>query len=703
MKKILFAAMAVCPLILFSCSKREMEEAQEPEEPRTMIDFWTAIDQSPYAQMLPGEESAVTAGFVQTKSSMVMNAEDNYAKIVWSAGDTFTMYAHNEGTNWKASYSTASGGEKATFDTQYQVTGTPQHSIFAPGSSEVLLGEGCEFFGLNLPTTQTAVAGKVKDDYLYSYAQSVNQGDNLSFRHMFSFVRFKMTGTAAGTVTSVTLRGARPIAGDFVLQPLTDGTPAITLSRHFKNKTCSTSITLTGTFAADTYYYFAVIPGEQDSFSLEFSDGVAKTTKIATKKVTFARGQISDIGTINLGSSLGDDVSNETITFTTATAVAPKPVTIAVLPDGFTQAEMPKYEMLARSAMNTLFNVEPFKSYKEYFNVYIMKVASNESGANITDGTGYITTARDCYFGSKWGENSYSDMEASYDKIRTFLSGHCPDIQNGTHSVDEVPVLLIINDTRYGGRCTSYSTGWGYCMAPYTYEGGRLAWSYPSLEAASESDASAGTVETSAARYAEVGSSVGNWLNTMIHEFGGHCFGRLSDEYWYNESKAAVSYIETYRWDSMYSGGVSYGLNISATYTNPGNDDPGKGKAYIKEGWQHLLDKKETLKADNPLYDRIGVYQGADVSIFNRWRSERVSCMIDNRPYFSTFQRELIVKRIMTLSGSSFNEADFWAKDVPIDPVRDVVGGLVMGDEDPIPPRPVPLLPPPILVENVNL
>ena len=238
-------------------------------------------------------------------------------------------------------------------------------------------------------------------------------------------------------------------------------------------------------------------------------------------------------------------------------------------------------------------------------------------------------------------------------------------------------------------------------MAPYTYEGGRIAWSYPSREAASDNNTE-GWVKTSAARYAEVGSSVGNWLNTMIHEFGGHCFGRLLDEYWYNEYEAAVSYITWHRWDNT-PGGVSYGLNISATYENPGYDNPGKGPEYIKEGWKHLLDKKEDLKAVNPLYDRIGVYQGGDVSIYNRWRSERVSCMIDNRPYFSTFQRELIVKRIMTLSGASFNEASFWAKDVPTDPVRDVVGSLVMGDEDPIPPRPVPLLPPPILINDVNL
>ena len=41
---------------------------------------------------------------------------------------------------------------------------------------------------------------------------------------------------------------------------------------------------------------------------------------------------------------------------------------------------MSSYEMLAKAAVNKIFSVEPFKSYEEYFNVYILKVPSNESG-----------------------------------------------------------------------------------------------------------------------------------------------------------------------------------------------------------------------------------------------------------------------------------------------------------------------------------
>ena len=57
--------------------------------------------------------------------------------------------------------------------------------------------------------------------------------------------------------------------------------------------------------------------------------------------------------------------------------------------------------------------------------------------------------------------------------------------------------------------------------------------------------------------------------------------------------------------------------------------------------------------------------------MFGRWRSEKINCMIDNRCYFSTWQRILIVKRIMEKTGGVFSLDDFFASDKTDDPVRD--------------------------------
>ena len=60
-------------------------------------------------------------------------------------------------------------------------------------------------------------------------------------------------------------------------------------------------------------------------------------------------------------------------------------------------------------------------------------------------------------------------------------------------------------------------------------------------------------------------------------------------------------------------------------------------------------------------------------------------------------ESEVLTMTIPVRIRASFDEASFWAKDVPIDPVRDVVSSPVMGEEDPVAPRVMPMLPPPVL------
>ena len=86
------------------------------------------------------------------------------------------------------------------------------------------------------------------------------------------------------------------------------------------------------------------------------------------------------------------------------------------------------------------------------------------------------------------------------------------------------------------------------------------------------------------------------------------------------------------------------------------------------------LDRQGELMELDPRYGRIGVFQGGATYMYGCWRSERASGMMDDRLYFSAWQRYLIVRRIMTLSGdlSSFNFDSWLAKDVTIDPLRDL-------------------------------
>lgn len=357
-----------------------------------------------------------------------------------------------------------------------------------------------------------------------------------------------------------------------------------------------------------------------------------------------------------------------------------KPVSIVVIPDGFTANELPAFRERAQEGINSLFSTSPYKQYKDYFNVYIIEVPSAESGVNVTDGNGSIIEAKDCFFGSKWGRTTYGDMSANDQKVYSFVSAYCPDIADGTHNSREVPIAILANDTRYGGLCISSSIGDAYCIIPYSYSGQTITWNYPEKEAASNLDDGQGYRWVPSSEIAEMGVSYGDWRNIFVHEFGGHAFGRLADEYWYGTTAAS----STVPGHSFF---VPFGLNVSDSYTSV--------------PWQELLDKQQQIVFNDANYERIGVYQGGDVCMFGRWRNERISCMIDNRFYFSAWQRYLITKRIMTLSGDldSFSFESWLSQDKTDDPIRDNISSSIRNRTLGIVHFEEPLLPP-ILIER---
>ena len=678
--------MAAALLVLAGCAK-SFDPVPEEETATRSDNPWVLKDLSSQMMLGPAEKHTVLAEYGDTRSTVVMNEAGTAATPVWSAGDTFEMYALEAETEdlYFAPFTTKQGGSSVSFSTEYGLPDSAPYDVFYPCIDKYGFAGDILIYGINLPSEQTAVPGGIADGLAFSYASASNMTDPVQFKSMVSIVRFKMKGNLVKQVKSVTIKGTSPMAGDALAVPDGEGFVEVMQDYGFDTDVHSCSVTLTGDFVAGQDYFLVLFPGTQP-FKMVFADEEGHSLSKTASEFTFPRGQISDFGTIDLGDEF-TDVNGDTtpIQYMKATANAPKPVTIAVIPDGFTADELDTYEMLAKSGIDALMATEPFNHYREYFNVWILKVASNESGANITDGNGKITTARDCYFGSKWGDDeNYDDMSANSDLIFDFVQKNCPDIKNGTHDIDEVPVLMIINDTRYGGVCYPWNSGRGYCMAPFSYSGGKLAWSYPETEAKSNtaSARNSNIRQVTDQEIQEMGQNIGDWRNTLVHEFGGHCFSRLGDEYWYESWKSKVSSISEHNWP------VPFSLNISASYDNP--------------GWKsELLDNLSSLTATDSRYNsRIGVYQGADVSMFNRWRSERVSCMIDNRFYFSTWQRMIIVKRIMTLSGSTFDAESFWAKDDPTDPLRDGTSGSSNHVQSRLPVRTVPMPAPPVLHEN---
>ena len=60
-------------------------------------------------------------------------------------------------------------------------------------------------------------------------------------------------------------------------------------------------------------------------------------------------------------------------------------VPFVVIPDGYTKSQLADYRAQAKRMLDFIFSVDPYKQYKDYFNIYILDAASGQSGADITD------------------------------------------------------------------------------------------------------------------------------------------------------------------------------------------------------------------------------------------------------------------------------------------------------------------------------
>jgi hypothetical protein len=685
MKRNLFSVVFLAALALaaVSCNR------EEPDGPDGLKALY--LEQPSTVQASLDNES-------DTKTDFQMNAAGTFGQILWTSGDSFRMFGffNNGSQYYTALYTTtASGSSSATFTSSSSISPTvddcyslyPAFTYTQPvilsTDSGTLLG-----FYLSIPATQQATAGKPDPNTHRSFAWSKTPTQAVKFKNLTALVKFRLSGESVSNLASIILQTGSLVAGDCCITHLENGQePKFwQLSGSF-NEPASTSVTLKGPFQTDTDYYIATYPEVLSSgMTLVFKDKDNNTSSKTTyNSVSLKRSRILDLGTLAV-----TEPGKDPDVVTWHKGPAGKAPTLCVIADGFTATQQNLFVTLASSAMQTFFDTEPFKTYKEYFNVYLIKAVSNQSGGSITDGNGHIITKVDNFFGTAWGEDSYNDMACNEEKVKNFVSAKCPAILAGNNTIDEVTVIIIVNDHRYGGICHVYSSGMAIALVPYTYGGSQMASShYPETEAASVNATSPNTRTVTQAEIKEMGTYVGDWRNTLLHEGGGHGFGRFKDEYWYGPTTAPADYFDSQTWP------VPYGLNLSG-------DISASSSRYF---WKEYINNP-TLLAKDSRYGRIGTFQGGGVFMFGAWRSERISCMIDNRQYFSFWQRYLIVDRIMKLAGQSYTFDTFLAKDTCYDPVRDGASNApaarsatdASGRQDNQDDLPLmPLLPPPVL------
>ena len=225
---------------------------------------------------------------------------------------------------------------------------------------------------------------------------------------------------------------------------------------------------------------------------------------------------------------------------------------------------------------------------------------SNDSGM------GTVNTIRDAKFGSQYSlEGITPDIDTIIDY--SFLTETVTK-QNFNCSL----VVLVENTTEYGGITYMWSDGSAVAICPMSDD----AFPY-------------------------------DFRGIVQHEAGGHGFAKLADEYIYhNAFIQSCPCICCNHLKEFYDGkALGWYRNLEAT----GDMD--------EVGWSHLI--------FHPTYSNIvDIYEGGYFHTRGIYRSEPVSCMNNNIPYFSAISRQEAVERIMRYSGKKFSISEFYAKDV---------------------------------------
>lgn len=277
-------------------------------------------------------------------------------------------------------------------------------------------------------------------------------------------------------------------------------------------------------------------------------------------------------------------------------------INIVLLGDGYDAKNISDGDYLTniKQEMEYFFGIEPYKTYRNYFNVYTAFPVSTETGV------GTVNTIRNNRFNTTF--TGGVGLRADYDEIFSYAL-NAPTVTQD--NLKQTLIIIVPNSTDYGGICQMWEDGSAIAFCPQSTYG------YP--------------LDT---------------RGVIQHEAGGHGFGKLGDEYIYHNAFidfcncTCCGHVDAFNWAKS----LGWYDNLSLT-----------GKMH-EVPWSHLI-------FDSRYSDIVDIYEGGFMHNRGVFRSEQNSCMNNDIPYYSTISRESIVRRIKQYAGETFSFEDFVAND----------------------------------------
>ena len=158
-------------------------------------------------------------------------------------------------------------------------------------------------------------------------------------------------------------------------------------------------------------------------------------------------------------------------------------------------------------AIGYYFAIEPYKSYRDYFNVYTVLGMSDDSGM------GSVNLVKDAKFGSQYSlEGITPDTDITYE-----YAMKADKVNEG--NLNKTLVVMVENTEAYGGICYMWGDGSAIAICPMSRD------AYPF-----------------------------DFRGIVQHEAGGHGFAKLADEYIYTNAFISVCGCPSPHLSSFYAG-----------------------------------------------------------------------------------------------------------------------------------------------------
>jgi len=298
---------------------------------------------------------------------------------------------------------------------------------------------------------------------------------------------------------------------------------------------------------------------------------------------------------------------DEFITFQEATKGNGK-LNIVLLGDGYNAKDISEGKLMENvtEAYGHFFDIEPYRTYKDYFNVYTAVSVSPESGVGSVNTIIYNkfnTTAKGGVTLS--GRNGDSD----FNYIMKYI---CESGKIASEDLNQTLVIMVPNTYDYGGICYMWDEGFAIAYCPMSNYG------YPL-----------------------------DFRGVVQHEAGGHGFGKLGDEYIYHNAFIDNCICTCCGHVFEFNLAKAKGWYDNLSLTGKMSEVP----------WSHLIFHEKYSEF-------VDIFEGGFMHNRGVYRSEHNSCMNNDIPYYSTISRESIVKRIMAYAGEEYSFEKFVENDV---------------------------------------